>query len=263
MKLKVKNFLSLRNITLPLHDNLTVLVGDTGSGKSNVIRAIDAYKNKYKKEYNKHEYRIGDDTKIKLKPKPCNIKVFKSVNDFDDVCLTWKPIDDYEFEYIQNDMEIHTCKYTLERNGYGGVFVRERKSNSLCPLHYIPDVVKRVMSISILKYMDIEDKPELLVIEHPDQNLAKDVDYLVFSALVKMAEDIQTIITVNSCRFADDHIDYWEEDKFNIVVLHNGKDGTEFKNVRDEYNTRKAFQGWSIDFGLSSAVFHSGLISFT
>ena len=38
-KLHIKNFLSLRNITLPLK-SLTVLVGPNASGKSNVLSAL-------------------------------------------------------------------------------------------------------------------------------------------------------------------------------------------------------------------------------
>ena len=38
-KIHIKNFLSLRNVTLPLRP-LTVLVGPTASGKSNVLESL-------------------------------------------------------------------------------------------------------------------------------------------------------------------------------------------------------------------------------
>ena len=39
-KIHIKNFLSLRNVTLPLN-SLTVLVGPNASGKSNVLNALN------------------------------------------------------------------------------------------------------------------------------------------------------------------------------------------------------------------------------
>ena len=119
-------------------------------------------------------------------------------------------------------------------------------------------------TIRFIAYCTLLNQPELpplIAIEEPERNLhpgaLKDIAYI----LERLAERTQVIITTHSSQLLDTFSSKSLSDWLGVLLLRNRPGlGTEVLNLEDRRGDDEALNGWIIDFGIGSAIFHSELL---
>jgi hypothetical protein len=103
--------------------------------------------------------------------------------------------------------------------------------------------------------------PPLIAIEEPERSLhpgaLKDIAYI----LERIAERTQVVITTHSSQLLDAFSSRSLSDTLGVLLLRNRPGlGTEVIDLEDRRGDDEALNGWIIDFGIGSAIFHSELL---
>ena len=121
-------------------------------------------------------------------------------------------------------------------------------------------------TLRLLAYNTLLNQPELpplIAIEEPERSLHPGALKEIAYVLEQLAKRTQVIITTHSSQLLDTFSSDSLSDSLGVLLLRNRPGmGTEVINVeeiRDDPN-RKGLDGWIIDFGIGSAIFHSELL---
>ena len=119
-------------------------------------------------------------------------------------------------------------------------------------------------TLRLIAYYILLNQPELppfIAIEEPERNLHPGVLADIAYVLEKLAERTQVIITTHSSQLLDAFSSDKLTDSLGALLLRNQPGlGTEVIDLEDRRGDDEALNGWIIDFGIGSAIFHSELL---
>ncbi len=173
--------------------------------------------------------------------------------------LDWHENDTERFQSVNEALE--TCT-RLERgllnNDEDGLGLME-SYEKLIPLRWASDGVFRLMAYQVL--LNQPEIPSLIAIEEPERNLHPAALKDIASAIERLSERTQVIITTHSSHLLDAFNPDNLLDSLGVLLLQNipGR-GTAVTNIKDARRDRKALEGWITDFGIGSAIFESELL---
>ena len=127
------------------------------------------------------------------------------------------------------------------------------------PLTGASDGTLRLLAYNTL--LNQSELPPLIAIEEPERSLhpgaLKDIAYI----LERIAERTQVVITTHSSQLLDAFSSRSLSDTLGVLLLRNRPGlGTEVIDLEDRRGDDEALNGWIIDFGIGSAIFHSELL---
>ena len=127
------------------------------------------------------------------------------------------------------------------------------------PLASASDGTLRLVAYYVL--LNQPKLPPLIAIEEPERNLHPGALLDIAQVLEQIAERTQVIITTHSSQLLDTFRDESLSDWLGVLLLRNqpGR-GTEVVNLEDIRHKRASLDGWIVDFGIGSAIFHSSLL---
>ena len=143
-------------------------------------------------------------------------------------------------------------------NGDNQLYLLEGYENPI-PLKRASDGTLRLVAYYTL--LNQAELPPLVAIEEPERSLhpgaLKDITYI----LEKLAARTQVIITTHSSQLLDSFSSKSLSDSLGVLLLRNRSGlGTEVIDLEDRRGGDEALNGWIVDFGIGSAIFHSELL---
>ena len=143
-------------------------------------------------------------------------------------------------------------------NGNSQLCLLEGYENPI-PLEGASDGTLRLIAYNTL--LNQPELPPLMAIEEPERSLhpgaLKDITYI----LEKLAARTQVIITTHSSQLLDSFSSKSLSDSLGVLLLRNRSGlGTEVIDLEDRRGGDEALNGWIVDFGIGSAIFHSELL---
>ena len=179
-----------------------------------------------------------------------------------DILWDWHQNTREDFRYV-NDSLVASTNINIDYRKIDGEF-------QLCLLEGykkpIPLINASDGTLRLLAYNTLLNQPELpplIAIEEPERSLHPGALKEIAYVLEQLAKRTQVIITTHSSQLLDTFSSDSLSDSLGVLLLRNRPGmGTEVINVeeiRDDPN-RKGLDGWIIDFGIGSAIFHSELL---
>ena len=179
-----------------------------------------------------------------------------------DILWDWYQNTREDFRYV-NDSLVASTNINIDYRKIDGEF-------QLCLLEGykkpIPLINASDGTLRLLAYNTLLNQPELpplIAIEEPERSLHPGALKEIAYVLEQLAKRTQVIITTHSSQLLDTFSSDSLSDSLGVLLLRNRPGmGTEVINVeeiRDDPN-RKGLDGWIIDFGIGSAIFHSELL---
>ncbi len=127
------------------------------------------------------------------------------------------------------------------------------------PLTRASDGTLRFLEYFVL--LNMPNPPSLIALEEPERNVHPDAISAVADVLQRLSDYTQVIITTHNSQLLGDFDRDRLLDSLGVLMLSNPHGlGTEVINLADILGKRPALDGWIRDFGIGSAIFHSGLL---
>ena len=179
-----------------------------------------------------------------------------------DILWDWYQNTREDFRYV-NDSLVASTNINIDYRKIDGEFqlcLLEGYKEPI-PLINASDGTLRLLAYHTL--LGLPELPPLIAIEEPERSLHPGALKEIAYVLEQLAKRTQVIITTHSSQLLDTFSSDSLSDSLGVLLLRNRPGmGTEVINVeeiRDDPN-RKGLDGWIIDFGIGSAIFHSELL---
>ena len=196
---------------------------------------------------------ITKDIRESLKLNPYGVNV-------PDILWDWYEDTPEDFRYVSEALAAATNINIDYRKVDGGsqLYLLEGYKKPI-PLINASDGTLRLLAYNTL--LNQSELPPLIAIEEPERSLHPGALQEIAYILEKLAERTQVIITTHSSQLLDTFSSKSLSDWLGVLLLRNRPGlGTEVLNLEDRRGDDEALNGWIIDFGIGSAIFHSELL---